>query len=99
LFEWHRGVDLPSRLRLIIAVEDVSKISLTLAAALLYMNKVIGTEQKQLNARALALLSQLIEEEYGRVNVLTDPHFEAIRQALVGITADTWPAHRERERV
>lgn len=99
LFDWHRGVDLPSRLRLIIAVEDVSKVSLTLAAALLYMNKVIGTEQKQLNARAVALLSQLIEEEYGRVNVLTDPRFEAIRQALVGITADTWPAHGERERV
>ena len=60
------------------------------------MNALVGNQHVQLNARAFALLRQLLEEEYGRVNVLTDPRLEVIRQTLEGVTAENWPVRHER---
>ena len=96
LDEWLRTAKLPLVIQLLWTNQTPAKVNAIIAATLLHMNALVGNQHVQLNARAFALLRQLLEEEYGRVNVLTDPRLEVIRQTLEGVTAENWPVRHER---
>ena len=96
LDEWLRTAKLPLVIQLLWTNKTPAKVNAIIAATLLHMNALVGNQHVQLNARAFALLRQLLEEEYGRVNVLTDPRLEVIRQTLEGVTAENWPVRHER---
>jgi hypothetical protein len=73
-----------------------TEIHCNAAALLLHLNQLVGNDQVQLTAQAVAMLRQLIEEEHGRVDVHTDPAFNEVRASLEGVLADEWPDQRQR---
>ena len=48
----------------------------------------MGNDHVRLNARAVPMLSQLVEEEHSRVDIHTHADFQPIHQALEGVVAE-----------
>jgi hypothetical protein len=96
LAEWLKTTKLPLAIQLLWTNGTPAEVNAIIAATLLHINALVGNDHVRLNARAVAMLSQLVEEEHGRVDVHTHADFKAIHEALEGVMAEDWPQRKER---
>ncbi len=97
LAEWLKTTKLPLAIQLLWTNGTPGEVNAIIAATLLHINALVGNDHVRLNARAVAMLSQLVEEEHGRLDVHTHADFKPIHEALEGVMAEDWPQRKERE--